>query len=249
MSLLFSVESLQRELKAFGQLADELLAPGSRQVLTTAGADLNGYSRSSAGGRWSIHPDNPVLTMPSEGAYMRDDKGGLTVFAEITFAWDVTPVRPSGDTRPAPQICVDGLASTQIRILSGTPYDRAAAEEVAAWRMEIADSEAPGTFFHVQVLGREEDTLFPKALDVPRLPGVLNSPFSCMEFILGELFQSRWSKIAMRDSGPGHQWRGIQAHRHARHLEWILREVASTSGSPWMMWKKAKPLEGLFLPD
>jgi hypothetical protein len=248
MSLLFSVADLLDELRSFSQLADDLLAGGSKQVLRTAADELTGLSRGVTTRRWQVRLDNPVLTMPSYGAYMPDDAGGLTVFAEITFAWDLEPVRPRGDTRPARQVRVDGLASTAIRVLSGTPYQRDKAEELAVWRMEIADRHAPGAFFHVQVLGRDADTVFPKSLDVPRLPGVLHSPCACMEFVLGELFQAQWPRIAMRESGPGHRWRSIQAHRHARHLAWVAREVASSSGSPWVMWKRAQPDEGLFLP-
>lgn len=248
MSLLFAVQDLQRELQAFGNLADKLLAPGSRQVLTTAGGELASLSRSATPGRWQIREENPVLTMPSNGEYMPGDEGGLSVFAEITFVWELEPVRPRGDTRPAPHVRLNGLGSTQIRILEGTPFSRDTAGEIAVWRMEIADLNAPGAFFHVQVLGREDDTMFPHALDVPRLPGVLNSPFACMEFALGELFQTRWPKIAVKDSGPGRQWRGIQAHRHARHLDWIARELGATSGSPWVAWKGAQPDEDLFLP-
>lgn len=247
MSLLFSVSDLLNELHAFRELAEDLLSGGTSQVLYTAATQLRGISRTSGHVRWEIHPDNPVVTIPSAGSYMPDDKGPLTVYAEITFVWELEPIRPLGDQRAAKQVRLDGLASTKIRVLRGTPWDETE-EELAVWRMEIGDRAAPGAMFHVQVLGRDDDTMFPKQLDVPRLPGVLNSPFACMEFVLGELFQDRWPRIAMRDSGPGLRWRGIQAHRHARHLRWVTEEVSSTSGSPWVIWKKAQPDEGLFLP-
>jgi hypothetical protein len=250
VTLLFEVTELQAEIEAFGHIADELLAPGSRQVLRAASDELSGVSRSSTARRWQIRPENPLVTMPSYGSYMPDEEGGPTVHGEITFAWDLKPVRPSGDTRPAPHVQLDGVASTAIRLLRETPWSpQEERTELAVWRMEIADAKAPGTFFHVQVLGRESDVLFPKSLDVPRLPGVLNSPFACMEFVLGELFQDAWPKIAMRESGPGHRWRGIQAHRHAKHLAWAAEQVSGSSGSPWVMWKTAKPTERLFLRD
>lgn len=248
MSLLFWVADLRNELHAFRELADPLLFPGSSQVLHTAASDLLGISKSMNPVRWQIHPNNPIKTMPSVGSFMPDDNGALTVHAEIAFVWELEPVRAPGDQRAALQVRLNGLASTEIRILKGTPGTGGTPEELAVWRMEIGDDAAPGATFHVQVLGRDADVIFPKQLDVPRLPGVLNSPFACMEFVLGELFQEGWPRVAMKDSAPGRTWRSIQARRHAQHLNWIASTVAATSGSPWMMWKSARPPEGLFLP-
>jgi hypothetical protein len=248
LSLLFGVQDLQNELTAFRELSSALLGPGADIVLRNAADQLAGIAKSNSRPiRWCIYDENPLLTIQSDGAYMPDDQGGLTVHAEVTFVWELEPVRPKGDTRPATQVRLNGLASTAIRLMSGTPWSDER-DELAVWRMEVADDNAPGTFFHVQVLGRDDDTIFPKSLDIPRLPGVLNSPFACMEFVLGELFQKRWTRIAQKDSGPGRQWRSIQAHRHLRHLAWAAEQVENSSGSPWVAWKAAKPDETLFLP-
>lgn len=248
MSLLFSIIDLETEVNAFRELASDLLFGTSTQVLHTATAQLRSISRSSGTTRWQIDSGNPVVTVPSNGSYMPDDNGPLTVYGVVTFVWDLEPVRRSGDTRPAKIVRLDGLASTQIQIFEGTPWGGTPGAEIAAWRMEIGDSAAPGTMFHVQVLGRDDDRMFPKSLDVPRLPGALNSPFACMEFLLGELFQTGWPRIAMRDSGPGRRWRSVQAHRHIQHLQWVSERVAAGSGSPWVMWKAGRPKEDLFLP-
>jgi hypothetical protein len=173
----------------------------------------------------------------------------LTLHGEITFVWELQPIRPRGDTRPAPLVLLNGLASTAVRLLDGPPWTSDKPEELAMWRMEIADFEAPGTYFHIQVLGREKDKVFPKGLDIPRLPNVLNSPFACMEFVLGELFQKRWARIAQKESPSSRQWRTIQARRHRKHLEWAAEQVDTASGSPWVAWKVAKPYKELFLAD
>lgn len=248
MSLLFAVSDLLSELHAFRELARGMLTGSSDAALHAAAAELTGISKRSTPCRWQIHLDNPVVTKQSVGSYMPDDEGELTVYAAVSFVWTLEPVRPSGDTRPAKQVRLNGLGSTVIRIYNGVPWKSQEATEIAVWKMEIADTAAPGTFFHVQVHGREDPDFFPASLDVPRLPGVLNSPFACMEFALGELFQAEWPRIAMKDSGPGLRWRGIQSHRHLRHLAWVSEQVSTTSGSPWVMWKAAKPHEGLFLP-
>jgi hypothetical protein len=249
VSLLFAVSELQSELTAFRELAAELLAPGSDAVLREASRQLAGIAKSGSSAspvRWCIYRDNPLLTVASKGAYMPDDQGGLTVHGEISFIWEIQPVRPRGEMRPALQVRLNGLGSTAVRLLADEPWADAK-RELAMWRMEVADLRAPGAFFHVQVLGREQDEIFPKALDIPRLPGVLNSPFACMEFVLGELFQTRWPRIAQKETGPSRQWRGIQAHRHRRHLGWAAEQIETTSGSPWVAWKAAKPDEDLFL--
>lgn len=251
MSLLFAVSELQAEIEAFEKIAAELLGPGSVGALRTASAALTGIARKGGGRtRWCIDRSTPVVTVPSVGEYMPDDQGGLTVHGEISFVWELEPVRPGGDTRPARHVRLEGLASTMVRVLSGVPGSAAEGDgvELAVWRMEVADSAAPGAYFHVQVLGRDADTIFPKALDVPRLPGVLNSPFACMEFVLGELFQGRWSRLAQKDSSAGHRWQGIQSHRHVRHLAWATKQVTDCSGSPWAAWKAARPDESMYLP-
>ena len=252
MSLLFAISDLRNELNAFGKLASEMLAPGADAVLRTASGQLDGIAKRSSDAppvRWSISRESPLYTQPSYGAYMPDDKGGLIVYGEITFIWELQPIRPKGDTRVAQHVLLNGIASTAIRLLYGEPWDPEEAQELAMWRMEIADHKAPGTFFHVQVLGREEDKVFPKELDIPRLPGVLNSPFACMEFVLSELFQERWIRIAQQDSAQCRQWRAIQAHRHRRHLDWAAEKIENASGSPWVAWKAAKPYREIFLSD
>ncbi len=247
MSLLFGVADLLAEVEAFRTFAARLLAGTSDEVLRAAARDLTGISRGVRPRRWQVHRENPVVTAISRGSYMPDEEGELTVSAEISFVWDLEPVRSRGDSRPAKRVRLNGLGSTEIRILKVEPYSHVTTEEIAHWKMEVADSAAPGAFFHVQVQPCEAHEYFPKSLDVPRLPAVLNSPFACMEFVLGELFQDEWPRLAMRDSGPGQQWRSIQAFRHQQHLDWIRQQVADSSGSPWVMWKRAKPHEGIFL--
>ena len=248
MALLFEVADLRNEVGSFGKLAVDVLAPGSEQVLRGVVSELDGIAKSNSGPvRWRIHEQLPLFSEASIGEYMPDDEGGVVVHAEMTFIWELEPVRPSGDTRPAKQVRLCGLASTSIRLLEGDPSDPGPHSELAMWKMDIADDSSPGAYFHVQVLGRAGDARFPKEVDVPRFPGLLNSPFACMEFALGELFQMRWKKIAEKDSASLRQWRSIQAHRHERHLEWARDQVVQTSGSPWLAWKIAQPEPQLFL--
>lgn len=247
MSLLFEIAVLRDEVTAFQELARRFLEPSARSILNQLVSDLDGISKKSSGAsRWQIYRDRPLRTVASIGDYMPDEEGELCVHAAIDFVWDLEPVRPRGDTRHAKKVRLSGLASTEIRLIEGEP-GVPGGSEIAVWRMEVADDAAPGCHFHVQVLGRDGDDMFPKALDVPRLPGSLVSPFACMEFVLSELFQAKWSKHVSKDSSEGKRWRKIQAFRHQRQLRWHLDTVDRTSGSPWVAWKLAKPPEDLFL--
>ncbi|WP_169398075.1 hypothetical protein [Pseudonocardia xinjiangensis] len=183
----------------------------------------------------------------STGEYMPDARGELHVHAVITYIWQLRPVRVKGNNRAAKRVELAGKASTCIRLLEGDPVANSQESEVAMWRMEVADDSSPGSYFHVQILGREEDEKFPHSLDVPRLPGALVSPFACAEFILAELFQERWSAHADRDFQDVRDWRTVQARRLRRQLNWHLEEIERTAGSPWSSWKRAKPPSTLFL--
>ena len=248
MSLLFSVADLKRENIALREVAREYLEPGADAILRTVENDLTDIARRS-GDRsydWRIPGHSPLRTKSSDGEYMRDSGGSLEVYGEITFVWQLRPIRPSAK-RPAENVRLDGKASTLVRLLAGKPNSGETADELAVWRMEVADSRSPGAFFHVQILGREEDKVFPHALDVPRLPNALVSPFACVEFVLGELFQDDWARHADRDFQAIRQWRGIQAHRHQKQLQWHRDQVEAAAGSPWSAWKKALPPENIFL--
>lgn len=248
MSLLFHVADLRREIASLSRLARNYLDGSSQQVLAHAEEELTQICLSN-GNRsypWQIVPTFPVRTRASEGEYMRDHRGAATVHAEITFIWEVRPERPKGASGPAKMLRLTGNASTRIRILEGPPHVQGSEIELAMWRMEVADDAAPGSYFHVQIYGREDDEHFPHLLDIPRLPGTLASPFACIEFVLAELFQDRWAEHADRDFSDVRDWRGVQLQRLVQQLRWHTREIESGSGSPWSAWKKAIPPEDLF---
>lgn len=243
--LQFKVAELQREVKAFKELASKYLDASTLHVLDGCMSELAGHARSGAGKerRWEIRPENPVRSIPSRGAYEPDDRGALNVFAEMTFVWMIKPVRGSRDRtkEPAKIVELSGLASTRIRIRSSDDN-----QEHAMWRMEIADPAAPGCYFHIQVLGEDANSPFPHNLSIPRFPGVLSTPFAAMEFALGELFQDDWRRRAQDDRGA-REWSKIQQKRHLRHLDWAQDVIKKASGSPWAAWKAAQPSQDLFV--
>lgn len=248
MSLLFRVADLQNELRSFKKLAAGLLASDSPSVLSIAESALSSIANSAQGHGWEIPRENPLFTNPSIGEYMPDDKGSEVIFGEISFIWDLQPVRDRGrEHGPALKVRLNGRASTMVRLLRGEPFSGQNPDELAMWRMEIADDAAPGAFFHIQIMGRESDLMFPHSVDIPRFPCVFSSPFSAIEFLLGELFQSRWPRLVQSGKSEAEQWRSIQEFRHERYLKWATDCIRSGGGSPWSSWKQAKPEETMFI--
>lgn len=251
MAVHFKVADLQREITAFRTVSRKYLPASSDRSLQQAADDLTNLAlrTSSHSIPWTVNPNSPITTNVSKGDFMRGSKGGLHVFAEISFIWDLIPIRSQPGKRgsAAPIVSLDGRASTVIKIFETPADDSSDPQEIAMWRMEVADSAAPGTYFHVQVMGTLEDPPFPKAFDVPRLPSVLVSPFACIEFVIGELFQDDWKRESSKATPPMNQWRGIQADRSSKQLLWHLQTLDRTSGSPWSAMKQAKPPVDLFL--
>ena len=246
MGLEFKVADLEREIQAIKTIAGDFLVPGADSILDRSLAELKAITRRHDGPfRWTISEDLPVKTRISYGDYMPDSKGSLCVFGQMSFVWELFPVRSSGTSSVAKNVELEGLASTKITIFEGDPLTDEISE-LAMWRMEVGDANAPGSHFHVQVMGRDDDLKFPKPLDIPRLPGLFVSPFAVLEFAIAELFQDEWSKHAARPSSSMAQWRSIQAKRQENQLKWQLGLLSSTTGSPWASMKRAKPPANLF---
>lgn len=250
MTLEFLVGELNKELVALRSIAADFLSPSAGQQLYELESQLTGISRSVSGLRpWQIPEDDPIRTRMSEGEY-QSGGGEKFVYGELSFIWEVLPLRPSGDGRPARTIELAGKASTMLKIVEGDPDDPTYRELLAMWRIEVGNDDSPGTHFHVQVMGHEIDPPFPRALDVPRLPSILVSPFACLEYLLSELFQVRWHRHASKERGDMTMWRSIQLDRFLRQLSWHMDEVGlAGSGSPWLAIKLAKPPADLFVRD
>jgi hypothetical protein len=247
MSLIFRVAELRREISALKLLAREFLDLSADQVLSAAETALTQICQ-RRGGRpcdWTISESWPLRTAVSAGEFQPQQRNANAVHGQVSFIWQIVPVDPGNQKQPAREVALVGKASTKISIVAGPPEQPG--KELAMWRVEVADDAAPGTYFHVQVLGRETDELFPHYVDIPRLPSAFVSPFACVEFIIGELFQDRWPEHANRDFRDVRDWHGVQSERLRRQLTWHLKEVEAASGSPWSAWKQSTPPERLFV--
>lgn len=187
--------------------------------------------------RWSIAKDHPLCTSWS-GESQTGQNCERKIRAKLSFAWDIQPFnekKKEKKGKPLKHFVLCGLASTCIAVVDEGD------QPLAQWTVDIGTHDSPGTHFHFQLGG---------SLDIPRLPAPVMSPFLAMEFVIGELFQDRWKKLAAAESPHTHRWRELHRERLQRFFDWQMKCVAADarlSGSPWMALKRAKPPSDLFI--
>jgi hypothetical protein len=140
--------------------------------------------------------------------------------------------------------CLNGMASTKIRILSEGSDETDA--PVAQWQFEVGDHQSPGCHFHVGVGSFAETT---GSIPVPRLPSILVTPIDALDFLLGEIFQVRWKKVVNQETSFVRTWAGHQKERLSRLLEWKQDQIKKSSGSAWNFLKHSRPHAKTFLKD
>lgn len=242
----FTFQELDEEFDAIRKVSEKFTQRNSIRVLDQARTLLEGFRSAPPKKmcKWVIPEGDPLLSIPSKG-YEKQDKGGHVVFAAISFRWDIEPL---GDTSRRSiqnrKFALVGVASTKVRLLE--VIDGGLERELGMWRMEIADSNSPGCYFHVQVLGENLEVPFPKSLSVPRFPALVASPPAVIEFVLGELFQEEWQRVSSQETADIMRWKPIQRRRIAALLSWQLLSLDRATGSPWTALKIAQPPADLF---
>ena len=192
--------------------------------------------------KFEIPQRDPIRTIVSRGASEPSGKGP-DVFATVSSVWEVKRVPSQPASRPSDEFVVVGQASTKVRVFQ----DREEGDvEIAMWRMEIGDDASPGCHFHVHACGQDDEPPFPKYLPVPRLPSLLFTPATVLEYVLGELFQDDWQKAILEgEQGVVNRWQPVQHRWLHRLLHWHL-ESMDEGPSPWLAIKRTKPRRDLF---
>lgn len=176
--LILEYRAMEQELEAFERTASTFLDPLGVEGIRAAVKGLRDISAidTRATMPWTHAEWAPIRTSVSEGKFMPGGGGGLHVFAELTFKWEI---RNHGQRRKLSTFRyfeLQGIASVRIDLFhSGeTP------EPLGMWRFELGCPGHPGCYFHTQILSdkrlEEYSLLFPHALDIPRLPGFLFTP-------------------------------------------------------------------------
>ena len=228
----FSRSELVREVKVLQKVANGFLDRSTTWTLNELKSALEALS-GEATRRIELRE---LKTNPNKGAHeVGRRRGGLNVYAGITGCWELHP------KNGLVEFC--GLASTKVELFNAENDER-----VAMWRMELGAHDAPGCYFHVQILGDREDPPFPRALPVPRLPSIFVSPMAAIEYVLGELFKDQWEKAVSQLRPDQDYWRSLQGERLRCLLSWQEQQLRKpVASSPWMTLKAAKPKADLFL--
>jgi hypothetical protein len=242
--MLFRFRDVLDELLAIDTLAQRLISDESRRRLRIFREALEAVQavRSETQHNWCIPEDEPLVTEKSRGEYEIAGRQGVhEVVGEIAATWQIKRVPPPGaKSQEAKLFEVSGNASTKVTI-----RDCSNGDVLALWRFELGAQDSPGCYFHAQILGISEDPPFPKSLPVPRLPAIVFTPAASLEFVLGELFHSRWQQELLRNTGALERWKRIQKERFKRLFKWHTDRLTEP-GSPWMTLKVAKPGADLF---
>lgn len=231
-SVQFSYLDLQLEVEAMKALARPLLSKETAARFERMQAGLRAL-RPKSTVTWQVPRAQPLETVVSDGEYeaKAGGKGAHIVVAHISFLWEL-----EAGGSPVKTVTLTGNATTRIELV-----DVATGDSLGMWRMEIGAEAGPGCCFHVQVLGETAELPFPKSLPIPRLPTIPPTPMAALEFVLGELFQTRWRDQVRRSSDTAELWRGVQQRRWSSFLTWQHQVVSRGGTSPWLALKGFPP--------
>jgi hypothetical protein len=236
-------KNVHEELLAFRKVAERKLAPEARYTLNGLASDLEQIARAAGPKSWKTTKE--LKTLSSDGGHQRDQTGhGRSLYGTINFRWDVEPLGHQGPkNQPLNRYFVLRNSTVRIRLIDDEE------NEVTTWDFDTGDDNSPGCHFHAKFAetGEARRALF-RDVDIPRLPTLIFMPTDAIEFVLGELWQDEWRKIAMSSTTDVQEWRRYPQERFCRLLEWYLEVVKNgLTGTPWTQLKKAKPNPKCFM--
>ena len=233
--LRFRVEDLVSETECMLSIGDRFIHTGSLWVLPRYKEKLENITSSRRGVASKITLD----ALQTELADIR----GRKVYARISGNWQVTPLSQRAKKSTYSRIIAfSGIASTVIEL-----FQYGMDKRVAMWRMEVGSEGAPGSFFHVQILGDSGDPPFPKTIEIPRLPSLFATPMSALSYTFGELFGNVWAESIASGGSHGSRWCNFQRHLLSRQLEWYSQIIKRSDSPNWMSIKQSIPPYDLFL--
>ena len=251
MAFEFLFQEFLDEIEALQAITEGFIAIESIHVLPRLRTQLENLRQGPWNGRvfWGIPREDPLKTTENEGSYERISlgrRGAHTVHAQISSVWEIIwSPHNNRKRRTSNTFQLVGIASTRVSIRRQA--EDGSSKELAMWRVEVGDDDSPGCRLHVQILGEEETLHFPKSFPVPRLPSIIVTPMTVIEYVLGELFQDEWRERAFGQPRLIDQWRRIQSTRLIKLLAWQKRVVESCTGPPWTSLKLDKLEPDTFL--
>jgi hypothetical protein len=226
---------MHREVKDFYALAKAFLSPSAEACLEAfAGRLRTIQSRAPLENNlpevinkkqsWIIPDHLPLLTRPSREFEPGNPQGRLEVVGRLTAIWEVTSDPKKNERNVPKQFRLSGNASVLVEWIDAGTH-----KTIGHWHVDVADAAAPGCMFHVQV---------PSQIPVPRLPCFVFTPLAVAEFVLGELFQTRWAQVGQAATG---EWLSrVQRLRLLRMLDWQRQIVNDSVGLPLATMKRER---------
>lgn len=231
--LRFGFGQVARELRNAERLAKKFLDRGSQTRLSGAADRLKLLQTQPGTHEWGL--DDELRTRNTRGYERGARQGAHSIYAALDATWSIT----TEDTRA---FRVTGNVSTRVRLMDANVPGK----QWGLWRVELGHDDAPGCFFHTQILGQDDDegSPWPHSVPVPRLPSPFVSIPSVLTYVLGELFQTEWAEHVAHERSQG--LAGDQRQAWERRLEWELGIIRGRGGLPWSRLKKALPPRDLF---
>ena len=161
--LIFPFKGLIDECEALKAYAHEVLDKKTLSALGEAKSALENIQVSKSTGtvRWGISRERPLCTIWSDGECQPNNGSKHRLRAKFSFVWEIRRL-DEGKWRNSKYFLLDGIASTMTTIVD---EEDGVERCLARWAVEVGDHASPGTHFHFQVKGEDnEDAPFPKSL-------------------------------------------------------------------------------------
>lgn len=230
----FKKADLEKEITVLKSMSKSFLKSETTWVLDQFLTELKIIGRAPEGKIYSLELHD-LHTRPSVNYEPGQRSGGKSIYAIVSGIWDLKPIGRASLPKRKIEFC--GIASTTIELYDiNDPETR-----LAMWRLELGDSDSPGCYVHSHILGDLEEPPFPKSVSIPRLPSLFITPMSAIEFVLGELFQDEWARITGSSKSDVQLWNEFQRKCLQKLMRWYGDQITSSSSSPWIALKSAKP--------
>jgi len=233
--------TIRQEIASFLRVAAEKLPPVALKRLGRLGEALEPLANANDQRKrgWGTGSE-PVETYASDGGHQLGRVGhGRSLKGVVKFHWEIQPI---GNRQKSPMNRLFALWNSSVRI-DLVDVGTGGQEPVAAsWDFDIGDHQSPGCHFHAKFANpnKAERERY-KDVDVPRLPSFIFMPTDAIEFVVGELWQDEWRKVAASGTREMEAWRRFPKHRFERLFAWYASELQVTRGTPWAQLKCAKP--------
>lgn len=242
----FKFADLSRELISMRALAKPLLERDSHDkgfgaCISTLGNIKN--SRTTSIQVWEVLDEEKesrtIQTIENGGEHDRSDSARL--FGRLSFKWEITKRERKDNSK----FVLENLASTSVSIYRITDDGNRC---VARWQFDISSKSSPGCHFHCQIPFHKPPYGLDYSLPIPRLPTLFITPMDALDFLLGELFPMSWKKeLGTKNTNERQMWNGQAGRRMKKLLDWQIKSIEGSLGSPWISIRDATPAPDEFL--